>query len=161
MLADVLGALQDAAIVGALRRSHWVYPLVNAGHIVGLALLFGAIVPLDLRLIGIWRKIALAPLARLLLPVAIAGLTLAVLTGALLFSVSALKYTAMELFQAKLLLILAALANALLLHRSAAWAAHQDTLLPGTTLRLRLAGILSIGCWLAAIVAGRMLGYLD
>ena len=161
MLADVLGALQDAAIVGALRRSHWVYPLVNAGHIVGLALLFGAIVPLDLRLIGVWRRIPLAPLARLLLPVAIAGLALAVLTGALLFSVSALKYAGMALFQAKLLLILAALANALLLHRSAAWAAHQDAPSQGTTPRLRLAGTLSIGCWLAAILAGRMLGYLD
>jgi hypothetical protein len=161
MLADVLGALQDAAIVGALRRSHWVYPLVNTGHIVGLALLFGAIVPLDLRLIGVWREIPLAPLARLLLPVALAGLSLAVLTGALLFSISALKYAGMALFQAKLLLILAALTNALLLHRSAAWAAHRDAEPRGTTPRLRLAGMLSIGCWLTAILAGRMIGYLD
>ena len=49
MLADVLSALQDVALIEALRRTRWVYPFVNAGHIVGLALLFGAIVPLDLR----------------------------------------------------------------------------------------------------------------
>ena len=73
MLADVLSALQDAALVGALRRSRWVYPLVNAGHIVGLALLFGAIVPLDLRLLGLWQRVSLGVLARTLLPVAIAG----------------------------------------------------------------------------------------
>jgi hypothetical protein len=161
MLGDILSALQDAALVGALRRSHWVYPIVNAGHIVGLALLFGAIVPLDLRLIGLWRRVAIGLLARMLLPVAIAGLSLAALTGALLFSVSAIKYAGMTIFQAKLLLILAGLANALLLHRAEPWAVHQDTELQGTTPRLRLAGALSIACWLAAIFAGRMLGYLD
>ena len=74
MLTDVLNALQDAALVGALRRSHWVYPIVNTGHIVGLALLFGAIVPLDLRLIGLWPMVSIGSLARMLLPVAIAGL---------------------------------------------------------------------------------------
>lgn len=161
MLADVLSALQDAAFVGALRRSHWVYPIVNTGHIVGLALLFGAIVPLDLRLIGLWRRVPIGPMARMLLPVAIAGLALAVLTGGLLFSVSAVKYAGTTLFQTKLLLILGALANALLLHRTSAWAAHDGGGLRGTTPRLQLAGILSIACWLAAIFAGRMLGYLD
>jgi hypothetical protein len=161
MLAEVLGALQDAALVGALRRSHWIYPIVNTGHIVGLALLFGAIVPLDLRLIGFWRRVPIGAMARMLLPVAITGLSLAVLTGALLFSVSAVKYAGMTIFQAKLLLILGALANALLLHRASVWAAHQDAEFQGTTPRLRLAGVLSIGCWLAAIFAGRMIGYLD
>ena len=160
MLAEVLGALQDAALVGALRRSHWVYPIVNAGHIVGLGLLFGAIVPLDLRLIGFWRRVPIGALARMLLPVAIAGLLLAALTGALLFSVGAVKYASMTIFQAKLLLILAALANALLLHRASAWVAYEAEL-QGTTPRLQLAGALSIGCWLAAIFAGRMIGYLD
>jgi hypothetical protein len=161
MLTDVLNALQDAALVGALRRSHWVYPIVNTGHIVGLALLFGAIVPLDLRLIGLWPTVSVGSLARTLLPVALAGLALAVLTGALLFAVSAVKYAGIALFQVKLLVILGALANALLLHRSLAWAAHRGGDLRGTTPRLRLAGTLSIGCWLAAIFAGRMLGYLD
>jgi hypothetical protein len=161
MLAEALGALQDATLVGALRRSHWVYPIVNAGHVVGLALLFGAIVPLDLRLIGFWRRVPIGAMARMLLPVAITGLSLAVLTGALLFSVSAVKYAGMTVFQAKLLLILAALANALLLHRARAWAVHQGAERQGTTPRLQLAGVLSIGCWVAAIFAGRMIGYLD
>jgi hypothetical protein len=161
MLTDVLNALQDAALIGALRRSHWVYPIVNTGHVVGLALLFGAIVPLDLRLIGLWPTVSIGSLARMLLPVAVAGLALAVLTGALLFAVSAVKYAGVTLFQVKLVLILGALANALLLHRSLAWATHRGGDLRGTTPRLQLAGILSIGCWLAAIFAGRMLGYLD
>jgi hypothetical protein len=161
MLADVLGALQDVALVEALRRSRWVYPLVNAGHIVGVALLFGSIVPLDLRLLGVWRRAPLRLMARTLLPVAITGLVLAVSTGALLFSVSAVRYAGLTLFQIKLLLILGALTNVLLLHATTAWGAHHHGELPGTTPRLQLAAGLSLGLWLAVIVAGRMLGYLD
>ena len=161
MLADVLGALQDVALIEALRRSRWVYPFVNAGHIVGIALLFGSVVPLDLRLIGVWQRLPIGPMARTLLPVALGGLGLAVLTGALLFSVSAVRYAGLTLFQIKLLLILAALANLVLLHATTAWAAHHHGELPGTTARLQVAGALSLGLWLSTIVAGRMLGYLD
>ena len=161
MLADVLSAVQDAEIVGALRQSHWVYPLVNAGHIIGLGLLFGAIVPLDLRLIGLWRGVSIAAMARTLLPVAIIGLALAVLTGGLLFSVSAVKYAGLAVFQLKLLVIAGALANVLLLHTSSTWAAWRGADLRATSPRLQIAGALSIGLWLAAILAGRMIGYLD
>ena len=49
----------------------------------------------------------------------------------------------------------------LLLHRVALWGVYRDADLPGTTPRLQLAGALSLGLWLATIVAGRMLGYLD
>jgi hypothetical protein len=161
MLADVLSALQDVTLVEALRRSRWVYPLVNAGHIVGLALLFGAVVPLDLRLIGFWERLPIGPMARTLLPVAIGGLGLAFVTGALLFSVSAVRYAGLTLFQIKLLLILGATANALLLHGTNAWGAYQYGELIGTTPRLQVAGALSLGLWLSTIVAGRMLGYLD
>jgi hypothetical protein len=117
-------------------------------------------VPLDLRLIGFWRKIPVAEMSRVLLPVAITGLALAVPTGALLFSVRAVEYAGMPLFWLKFSLIAAALANALLLHMAAAWTVYEDAALPGTIPRLQLAGCLSIGLGLAIIVVGRMIGYL-
>jgi hypothetical protein len=160
MLMEFASALQSTGLATALRQSFWVYPIVNAGHIVGLALLFGAIVPLDLRLLGFWRKVPLAEMSRMLLPVAIAGLVLAVSTGALLFSVRATEYAATALLWIKFSLIACAIANALLLRLSLAWAVHEQSGLAGTTPRLQLAGALSIGLWLAVIVAGRMIGYL-
>ena len=159
-LTELAAALQDTAIATALRQSFWVYPLVNAAHIVGLALLFGAIVPLDLRLLGLWRKVPLAAMSRILLPVALAGLVLAVPTGALLFAVRATEYAAMPLLWLKVALIAGAIANALLLRFSLAWTAHEHSELAGTMPRLQVAGALSIGLWLAVIVAGRMIGYL-
>jgi hypothetical protein len=160
MLTEFASALQSTALATALRQSFWVYPLVNAGHIVGLALLFGAIVPLDLRLLGVWPRVPLAAMNRILLPVAFAGLTLAVPTGVLLFSVRATEYAATPLLWLKFSLIACAIANALLLRLSLPWAVFEHSDLAGTTPRLQLAGALSIGLWLGAIVAGRMIGYL-
>ena len=73
MLLDLLTALQNLEPVAALRASRWVYPLVNTAHVVGIALLVGAIAPLDLRLLGLWRGVPLHLLARVLQPVAVAA----------------------------------------------------------------------------------------
>ena len=56
MVGDWLGGLEATALARALRDSVWTYPMINAGHILGVALLVGAIVPLDLRLLGVWRS---------------------------------------------------------------------------------------------------------
>jgi hypothetical protein len=160
MLTEFASALQSTGLATALRQSFWVYPLVNAGHIVGLALLFGAIVPLDLRLLGFWPRVPLAAMSRILLPVTLAGLALAVPTGVLLFSVRATEYIATPLLWIKFSLIACAIANALLLRLSLAWAVFEHSDLAGTMPRLQLAGALSVGLWLGAIVAGRMIGYL-
>ena len=154
MLGDALGALENLPIVAALRESALAYPLVNALHIVGIALLFGAIVPLDLRLIG-WRR-ETAPidrLSRLLLPVAIFGFLLAASAGLLLFATDARAYAASPLFQAKIVLIATALVNALWL-RAIDWrrGGSRDR-------RVALAGAASLLLWLAVIVLGRLVGY--
>ena len=161
MLFDALTALQNLEAVAALRASRWVYPLVNAAHITGLALLFGAILPLDLRLLGAWREVPLHHLARVLVPAALAGLALAAASGLLLFSVSAAKYAAMPLFLLKLGLIAAALANALMLRRSADWTLAQiPEVRSDLTFRLKFSALLSLALWIFVILCGRFLAYL-
>jgi hypothetical protein len=152
-LDRVLESLEQAGPVAALRDSYLAYPLVNALHIIGIALLFGAIVALDLRLIG-WRREAGSSdaFARLLLPVAIGGLVLAIPAGLLLFATDARAYAASTLFQAKLLVIALAIGNALWL-RASEWR-EQRADRPAA-----LAGAASIMLWLGAIVLGRLVGY--
>lgn len=164
MIEDIwpaLEALQKAELPTALRQSNLAYPAVNAAHIGGLALLFGSIVPLDLRLLGFWRSVPVADLARVLLPTAIAGLILAIVTGALLFSVHAVKYAAMPVFQLKLLLIAAAGVNALALRGAVSWSnALGKRSGPGILAgRIRLAGLISIALWMGVIFCGRMIAY--
>jgi hypothetical protein len=161
-----LTALQNLAPVAALRASRWIYPLVNAGHIAGIALLVGGIVPLDLRLLGLWRSVPLGLLARVLVPVALTGLALTVFCGLLMFAVSATKYAALPLFWLKLGFIAAALTNAALLRLTPAWTLARLPDLPAAFYtgspapRLGAAGALSIGLWLAALLCGRFLAYL-
>jgi hypothetical protein len=159
-LLSALSALQGSALPTALRLSSYGYPLVNAGHIVGIALLFGAIVPLDLRLLGFWPSVPVAALSRILVPVAITGLMLAVVTGSLLFSVGAVKYAGLGIFQLKMLLVLAATGNALLLSRVPGWTGEAPEG-PGSRWRIAFAAGLSIALWLAVILCGRIVAYLD
>jgi hypothetical protein len=161
MLIDALTALQDWAPVAALRHSRWTYASVNAAHIVGIALLFGAIVPLDLRLMGWRRTVPIGTMVRALLPVAIAGLGLAVVAGFALFSVRAVKYAGTGLFQVKMALVACAVTNALLLKHAAQWEAQQVEVGIVPPPRLRVAGALSIVLWVSVIVCGRMLAFVD
>ncbi|MGI9452193.1 MAG: hypothetical protein ACR2QH_16365 [Geminicoccaceae bacterium] len=105
MLDAWLAALQGSELALALRFSRWGYAFVNTAHVLGIALLVGAIIPLDLRLLGVWNSFERAALVRVLAPVAAAGLALAVTMGFLLFSVRAVDYAALTLFRVKLLLI--------------------------------------------------------
>jgi hypothetical protein len=160
MLVDALTALQDWAPAAYFRHARWTYAAVNAAHIAGIALLFGAVVPLDLRLTGWRRDIPFRALVRVLLPVAIGGFGLAVTAGFFLFSVRAVEYAGLGLFWVKMALIACALTNAWLLHRAAQWEAGQGAVGVAPPPRLRLAGALSIALWLSVIVCGRMLAFV-
>jgi hypothetical protein len=151
-LQDLAAAVEASAVASFLRQSRWTYPLVNAAHLLGVALLVGAVVPMDLRLMGLWRgEVPLRSVLRLLQPVAAFGAALAVLTGLLLFSVQAKDYVALRLFGVKLALVAVGLGHAL------AWGNALDGAPSG---RQRLAGALSLVVWVSVLVCGRMLGYL-
>jgi hypothetical protein len=141
-------AIEASAIGQFLRASWWAYPLVNIGHVLGIAALFGSILVLDLRLLGFWPTLDRAVLARPVVPVAAAGLTLALATGLLLFSARASEYGAMPVFWLKLAFVAAGLANVV-----GTRATGFDRRAP------RLAGAVSLSSWTAAIAAGRLIGY--
>jgi hypothetical protein len=121
--------------------------------VLGIALLVGAITVLDLRLIGLWRSVPVAMLARPAVAVATAGLALALATGPLLLIVQATEYVANPLLYVKFGAILFGLINVALLRRAGDWT---DDRLAG---RRRWAGLLSLLAWLTALTAGRMIAY--
>src|SRR5678815_2495381 len=121
MLDELIAALAGSSVATALRASRLVYPVVNALHILGLAALFGAILALDLRLLGTARAIPAEPLARYLPRVAAAGLAIAVLTGLALFTVQPADYVGNRAFLLKVALVGVGTLHALSVHRSVAW----------------------------------------
>jgi len=151
----LLAAIEGFWIAQELRFARWSYAAVNTAHVLGIALLVGAILPLDLRLLGLWRRVPHGDLARVLVPVAAAGLALAAATGALLFSVRASEYGVMPVVWLKGALIATGAGAALLLHR-----AHGLELAAAGRRRLAAAGALSMTCWLGALVCGRLIAFL-
>jgi hypothetical protein len=148
-VSGLLAALEALPLAEQLRASRWSYPLVNAGHVAGIALLVGAVVPMDMRLLGLVRGPEPLALAGFLRPFAVAGLALASACGVLLFLVQASDYAASLWFRLKLALLVAALANAALHLRLARLSPE----------RRRLAAALSLALWPAVLLSGRMIAY--
>jgi hypothetical protein len=136
-------ALEGSALAGALRRSVWVYPLVNAGHILGIAVLVGSVIPMDIRILQRGSLIELATLRAY----AVVGLLLAVTCGLLLFIVQAGEYLRSTAFQIKIGLIALALCNAAL---------HLRTDIKTMPRAFAAASLL---LWISALIAGRMIAY--
>ena len=159
MIGEWLSGLEATALASALRDSVWVYPLVNAGHILGVALLVGSIVPLDLRVLWAWRSVPLAPLWQVLTRTAACGLALAIACGSLLFITRATEYVASPFFVAKMAVVAAAAVNALALRAAVA---HGRSGLQATSVpspRVRAAAGFSLAAWLTALTLGRLVGY--
>ena len=150
----VLDALVASAPAQWLRFSRWGYAAVNTTHVLGIALLVGAILPLDLRLLGFWRAVALETVARVLVPVAATGLLLAITTGAFLFITRADEYASIDLFLVKVALIATGAVHALCLHLGCG-------VRNASRARLRAAGAASLSIWVAALVCGRLLAFVD
>jgi hypothetical protein len=136
----------------------WSYGVINLVHILGIILLFGSILILDLRLLGAWRRIPLAELSRTTM--AMIGFVLAVCSGIPMLSVKTTDYIGNPFLLIKFPVIALALANVWLVHRSPAWQAHfTRDLFPAERRRLAQGAGLSLTFWLTAITSGRMIGY--
>jgi hypothetical protein len=149
-LEDVAGMLQSTELAQWLRFSRWPYPIVNIVHLLGLAALFGSILALDLRMLGLWRSTDAGQIALVAVPVAATGLAVAVVSGFLLFIVRADEYVAMPVFWIKLAFVAAGTASAVVVR-----IAGLDRRAPVT------AASVSMTCWIAAIGAGRLIGYWE
>ena len=154
-LAEAVAALQ-ASSFGAWARGP-AYAWLNVLHLLGLVLLVGGIGILDLRLCGLGRALPVAPLARFLTPLALAGLAVAIPTGFGLFSADAVSLAASNTFRWKLALIGLGLANA------AAFRLAWQKQLEGWDERPSVAGravaAASLANWLAVGTLGRMIAY--
>jgi hypothetical protein len=161
--SGALGALEGSGLGQAMRQWLWLYPTVEIVHILGIALLFGSIAVLDLRLLGVSRHIPARTLAKHVLPWSIGAFVLIVPSGLLMFTAHATEFIDSEVFILKMLLIMAGLLNAALFHTITfrtvdVWDSEEMRKLPPPP-SARLAGALSLLLWIAVIACGRLLAY--
>jgi len=136
----------------AIAAHPWAYPALEVVHIVGIALLLGNLVLLELRVWGLAPALPLAALARAAIGLVLLGFALVVASGMTMFLGNPADLLANRAFGAKLTLVCAAGVNAALFHargglaRADAWARAQTAL--------------SLGLWIGAIICGRWIAYL-
>lgn len=156
--AAIAAALEASAFAQWLRGAGLAYAAVNLLHLLGLCLLVGPMLLLDLRLLGLGRRYPLPALERDLRPWLAAGLLLLLASGTALFSADAVPLSGHRVFLIKIGLLATALANALAFRwlwsrRLADW--DRAPPVPG-----RLQALLSLLLWLSVAAAGRLIAYL-
>ena len=158
-----VGVLEASALAEAMRQGLWLYPSVEIIHLTGIALLFGSVAVLDLRLLGLSRSISVKRLAGHVLPWTAASFVLIIPSGLMMFTAHASDFIASPVFVIKMCLIMAAGLNAALFHaitfRTAeVWDSEEMRKLPPPP-SARIAGALSLALWVSVIACGRLLAY--
>jgi hypothetical protein len=128
------------------------YPALEVLHIVGIALLVGNLVLLELRVWGLGGDLPVQALARLALGLAVFGFALAGASGLLMFAAQAAELLANRAFVLKMGLLMLAGTNAAWFHGRGSLVRMDRT--------ARLLTLVSTAIWLAVIVCGRSIAYV-
>lgn len=153
--AEWLAALEHSALGHLARHSPWAYTFANVLHVLGAALLVGAIAVFDATLLA--RRFAdAAAVGRVAIPIAAGGLALQVPTGVLLLAAEARALGQNPAFYAKLVFIALGLLNVALFHARFGTALRRGVLSSGA----RGLAFVSLAAWVLTLAAGRMIAYL-
>jgi hypothetical protein len=134
-----------------LRAHVWAYPALEVVHIVGIALLLGNLVALEIRVWGGAAALPVKALARLSLGIALAGFALAAASGLLMFATQPAELLGNRSFVVKMGLLTAAGCNA-------AWF-HGRGSLEKLDPMARIQMLVSTAIWLGVVICGRWIAY--
>ena len=156
MLLPLFQSLEDSAIGEAIRSSLWLFPVVEAFHLVGLAIIGGAILVVDFRLLGLGlHSHPVSRLARDMQPWVIGSLVLMILSGFPLFLSEAIKCYYSFAFWTKMTSLLLAIVFTFTVRRYVAFAPDGRC----SPARRRAVAIASLSLWSAVGWGGRWIGF--
>ena len=136
--------------------SIWALPTILTLHTAGMAVLVGASWMLDLRLLGVGRRVPVSAF-RWVFPLAGIGLVVNLLTGVLLFIKNATTWGTSIPFLIKMSFVVASVATLVPLR---SYVVRSDGGHPVVSGNPRLLAVASILAWTGAVTAGRLLAYL-
>ncbi|MFL6578898.1 MAG: DUF6644 family protein [Povalibacter sp.] len=150
-------AIEHSALGAWMRGAEFAYPIVNVLHLLGLTLLIGPMLLLDLRLLGFARHFPLVESSAVLTRFSVLGLAILLPTGVLLFTADAGPLTQNPVLLTKLALITVALLNAVAFRLI--WQGHLVHWDQQPPIFGRAQAVLSMGAWLIAGALGRWIAY--
>ncbi len=159
-LISIVQQIESSAVGEWMRSSVKAMPTVEAIHVMAIAIVFGTILIVDLRMLGLLdKRRAFSVVCDELLPWTWAAFVVAVITGLLMFAANATTYYENIPFRWKMLaLVVAGLNMAIFQFFSSSHKAEWDHA-PAAPVSGRVAAVLSIGLWTAIIFLGRWIGF--
>lgn len=157
---DIFRTIQDSDFALWIRQNPPIFPTLESLHVIAIALVFGTILIVDLRLIGFSsHRRSIDKLIAELLPVTWGAFALAVISGGLLFVSNALSYAHNTQFLLKMVAIAAAGINMAVFHATIyRHIADWDLQVPPPR-AARMAGAVSVTLWMTVIYLARWIGF--
>ena len=155
-LLDLFQWFEYSSLLVAMRSSPWLFPVIATIHLLGLAVLGGAVLIVDLRLLGLGLSRQLpAQLARDAEPLLLGSLLVMLLTGLLLFMCFATKYYYLTAFWVKLASLFLAVVFTFTIRRRVVTSGE-------TRMRAiwsRPTALVSVSLWTSVVLTGRLIGF--
>ena len=146
----------DTWIGATIRESTWLFPLIEAFHLVGLGLTAGTVLTVDLRLLGVGlNRQSAAQLWASVQPWFLGSVCLMFVTGILLFMSEAIKCYYSFAFWIKMTSLLLALVFAFTIRRHVVRTGPTS----GARQQGRLTALTSLVLWFGVAWGGRWIGF--
>ena len=159
-IAAILQWLEKTGLATGIRESLFVFPLLESIHVIGLALVFGTIAIIDLRLLG--AASTERPFKRMasdILKWTWVAFALTALTGSLMFITNASVYYHNFYFRTKMALLVLAGINMLSFELTLGRTVHRWDRAAAAPPAGRAVAVLSLALWISVIFAGRLIGF--
>jgi hypothetical protein len=156
---DLFAWLESTSIANAIRTIPWMYPAFETAHYIGLALLVGSIMLIDLRMLGVASRLPLKAVIGLL-PWAWVGFVINAISGGLIFIYGATGFSGNSAFQLKMVLMLLAGINALIFTVAAARSGDVWLETGSVPAPIKAVATASFVLWLGVVTAGRWMAYV-
>ncbi|WP_075657444.1 DUF6644 family protein [Pseudochrobactrum sp. B5] len=157
---EFLTAIERSGFGEWVRLTPHLYPILMSLHVVGIALLVGPAIAVDLRLLGVARNVVpVTVVTRYLLPISHVGFAIVALTGLTMFSGVALTVGMSSAAPWKLGLIILAGLNIVTFHGGIYRTVREWDLAAPTPIRAKTAAVVSASTWTGVVFAGRFLAY--
>jgi hypothetical protein len=159
-IAALLKWLEATGLATRIRDSFFLFPLLESTHVLGLALVFGTIAVIDLRLLGLAStQRSFQRMASDILKWTWGAFALTAATGALMFITNAGVYYHNFYFRTKMLLLVLAGLNMAIFELTAGRTIHRWDKAPAAPAVGKAVAAISIVLWISIIFMGRIIGF--
>jgi hypothetical protein len=138
----------------------WSWPTLETLHFIGMCLLFGPIIIMDLRLLGFDRGAMPVDAVHKLIPLTIAGFTINLITGIMFCFGDPYRYAVNISFQLKMILVFLAGLNALYFWLKVTPALEAAGPNSNPPMSIKVVGLASLLMWTGVLAFGRLIPYL-